>query len=66
MVEQAQRIVRGLAPQELRDDAGLRTQIATQLSGVQAVLDGMLVNQPRRRIVRSTAATKGASHATGD
>jgi len=53
LVSQCQQIVRGVAPQALRDDGGLRQQVATQLSGVQSVLDGLLVDKPRRRIIRS-------------
>ena len=34
-------------------DPRMRRQIATQLAGVQSVLDGMLVDQPRRRILRA-------------
>jgi hypothetical protein len=30
----------------------MRQQIATQLSGVQSVLDGLLVDRPRRNILR--------------
>lgn len=52
LVSQAQRITRGLEPQALRDDRGLRQQIATQLSSVQSVLDGLLVDRPRRNILR--------------
>jgi hypothetical protein len=40
-------------PQQLREDTGLRQQIATQLSAVESQIDGMLVNLPRRRILRS-------------
>jgi len=54
LVEQCQRIVEGVEPQQLRDSGGLRQQIATQLAGVQASLDGMLIDQPRRRIIRPT------------
>jgi hypothetical protein len=53
LVEQAQQVVRGVGPQELRDDVGLRQHVATQLASVQAALDGMLVDRPRRRIIRS-------------
>ena len=53
LVEQAQRVVRGTDPQALRDSDGLRQNIASQLSRVQAELDGMLVDRPRRRIVRN-------------
>jgi hypothetical protein len=66
LVEQAQQIVRGIAPQELRDNAGLRQHVATQLAAVQANLDGMLVDPPRRRIIRSRSTTNGDNHANGD
>jgi hypothetical protein len=66
LVAQAQQIVRGIAPQELRDNAGLRQHVATQLVAVQATLDGMLVDQPRRRIIRAHPATNGENHANGD
>jgi len=52
LVGQAQRIVTGVKPQQLRDDQPLRQQLATQLSGVQSVLDGLLVDRPRRNILR--------------
>lgn len=52
LVAQAQRVVRGVEPQALRESAPLRQQVATQLAGVQAVLDGMLVDRPRRNILR--------------
>lgn len=53
LVGQCQQIVQGVRPQELRDNGNLRQQVATQLSGVQATLDGLLVDRPRRRIIRS-------------
>ena len=52
LVAQAQRIVRGIEPQELRDSSKLRQHVATQLAGVQSVLDGLLVDRPRRNILR--------------
>ena len=52
LVNQAQRITRGLEPQALRDNTALRQKIATQLSGVQSVLDGLLIDRPRRNILR--------------
>ena len=52
LVAQAQQIVRGVAPQDLRDSAALRQHVATELSGVQSILDGLLVNRPRRAILR--------------
>lgn len=56
LVDQAQRIVRGVEAQELRDNNNLRQHINTQLAGVQASLDGMLVDRPRRRIIRNQEA----------
>ncbi len=52
LVVDAQRIVRGIQPQQLRDSVSLRQQVTTQLSGVQSVLDGLLVDRPRRSILR--------------
>ena len=52
LVAQAQWVVRGVEPQSLRDNTSLRQQVATQLSGVGAVLDGLLVDRPRRNILR--------------
>lgn len=52
LVEQAQQVMQGIQPQQLRDDQNLRQRLATQLSSVQSVLDGMLVDRPRRNILR--------------
>ena len=53
LVAQAQRVVRGVAPQTLRDDGSVRERVASQLSAVQASLDGLMVDRPRRRIIRN-------------
>ena len=53
LVESAQRIVRGVEPQQLREKSDLRRDIATNLAGVQAALDGLMIDRPRRRIIRS-------------
>ena len=52
LVEQAQQIIQGIKPQQLRDGAALRQHVATELSSVQSVLDGLLVDRPRRNILR--------------
>lgn len=52
LVAGCQRIVRGVEPQTLRDDRTLRQHVATELSRVQSVLDGLLVDRPRRNILR--------------
>lgn len=53
LVERAQQVVRGVAPQQLRENQPLRQQVATQLSAVQSVLDGLMVERPRRNLLRS-------------
>ena len=65
LVGRAQRIVQGVEPQELRDSNALRQHVTAQLATVQSTLDGMLIDQPRRRIVRSRPS-HGDGHATGD
>lgn len=52
LVERAQGVVNGVAPQDLRDSGSLRQQIASQLTSVQSSLDGLLVDRPRRNILR--------------
>jgi hypothetical protein len=66
LVDQAQQLVRGVTPQDLRTDDGLRGRIAGQMGRVQADLDAMLVLRPRRRIVRQGASHNGGGHAPGD
>ncbi|MEN6498639.1 MAG: hypothetical protein ABFD16_30410 [Thermoguttaceae bacterium] len=52
LVTDAQRVIRGVEPQALRDNTGLRQQVVTERSRVQSVLDGLLVDRPRRNILR--------------
>jgi hypothetical protein len=54
LVADAQQVIRGVDPQDLRDNAGLRQHVATEMSRVQSVLDGLLVDRPRRNILRRT------------
>jgi len=53
LVEQARQAVQGIGPQALRDNGELRQRVATQLASVQSVLDGMMVDRPRRSIIRN-------------
>jgi hypothetical protein len=66
LVYQAQQIIRGVGPRSLRDNADLRQHVANQLTEVQTTLDNMLIDQPRRRIVRSRPVSNGENHANGD
>jgi hypothetical protein len=56
LVAQAQRAVRGVAAQDLRDSQSIRQEVATQLSRVQSSLDALLIDRPRRRILRNATA----------
>ena len=66
LAEQAQQLVQGVTPQELRDNDGLRQHVAAQMTQVQSQLEGMIVEQPRRQIIRSNPSRNGGNHATGD
>jgi hypothetical protein len=61
LVEQAQKLVRGVEPQALRANDTLRLHVATQLSSVQAALDGMMVDRPRRNLVRHRTEEGGSA-----
>jgi len=63
LVEQAKQLVHGVTPQDLRDNASLRHHVAMEMSSVQARLEGMIVERPRRQIIRSGSSRNGASHA---
>lgn len=52
LVGQCQQVVSGVEPQSLRDNQVLRTSVAVELSQVQSVLDDLLVDRPRRNILR--------------
>ena len=66
LVAQAQELVRGVTPQELRDNDGLRRLIASEMAGVQAGVERMIVDPPRRRIIRPQVNGDGGDHAAGD
>lgn len=52
LVQRAQQIVRGVEPQQLRESGSLRSRVGQQLSVVQTQLDQLLVERPRRNILR--------------
>ena len=52
LVDQCRQVVSGVEPQSLRDNQVLRTSVASELSQVQHVLDDLLVDRPRRNILR--------------
>ncbi|HEU5118851.1 MAG TPA: hypothetical protein VFT74_19820, partial [Isosphaeraceae bacterium] len=52
LVAQAQKAVRGVGAQDLRNSGDLREKVATELSIVRSALDGLMVERPRRKIIR--------------
>ena len=52
LVDRARGVLSGVAPQHLRDSETLRQGIRSQLSAIQSSLDGMLVDRPRRNLMR--------------
>lgn len=52
LVAQAQQAVRGVGARDLRSSGDLRQKVASELSGVRAALDGLMVDRPRRKIIR--------------
>ena len=58
LVATAQNAVQGITAQDLRDQEGLRKQVSTQMTALTATLDGMLVDAPRRKILRLVSQPK--------
>lgn len=52
VVEQAKSVLSGVRPQQLRDSSSLRARVASGLSSVQASLDDLMIDRPRRNILR--------------
>lgn len=50
LVDQAQSAVKGFSPDDLKDNAALRTQVVSQLGDVATTLDALMVNKPKRAI----------------
>jgi hypothetical protein len=61
LVSEAQRVVRGIRPQELRDRQDLRRHVAERLSQVREDLDALVVERPRRRVIRGPGPSPSAS-----
>ena len=52
LVTNAQQVVQGVQPQQLRENANLRQQVTIGLSQVREALDDLLIDRPRRNILR--------------
>jgi hypothetical protein len=60
LVEQAQQTINGIEPQTLRDSNRLRQMVARDFEQIQASVGELLVDRPRRNILRR-AGTGGAA-----
>ena len=56
LVSQVEDLVNGVQPQSLRENRVLRESIASELNQLQSVFDGLLVDRPRRNILRQASA----------
>ena len=62
LVDRAERVIRGVGAEDLRNSGDLRQRVTAQLAAVQSKLDGLLVDKPRRKILRTAiAVTEGAA-----
>jgi hypothetical protein len=52
LIEQAQQTINGIEPQQLRDSVRLRQMVARDFEQIQASVGEMLVDRPRRNILR--------------
>lgn len=52
LVSDAGEVVRGVVPQDLRDQSALRQHVQSELVRVEASLEGWMTNRPRRNIIR--------------
>ena len=56
LVSQVEDLVNGVQPKSLRENRVLRESIAEELNQLQSVFDGLLVDRPRRILLRQAGA----------
>jgi hypothetical protein len=61
LVSQAQQIVQGVEPQSLRDNHVLRQTVASELSDIRSALDSLMIDRPRRNILRRPTLQREAA-----
>ncbi len=52
LVEQAQQVISGIEPQQLRDSVRLRSMVANDFGRIEAAVGDLLIDRPRRNILR--------------
>ena len=58
LVNRCEQLMSGVQPQGLRDNESLRRSFSTNLATVQSSLDQLLINRPRRNIIRRNSSTE--------
>lgn len=61
VVSQAEQIVQGVEPQSLRDNHVLRQTVASELGGIRNALDSLMIDRPRRNILRRPPVQREAA-----
>ena len=56
LVSQVEDLVNGVQPQSLRENRVLRESVAAELNQLQPVFDGLLVDRPRRNLLRQASS----------
>ena len=59
LVNRCEQLMSGVQPQGLRDNESLRRSLSTNLATVQSSLDQLLVDRPRRNIIRRNPSSTG-------
>jgi hypothetical protein len=65
LVEEAQRLARGVSPRDLRDNDSLRQHVAAEMARVREQVSGLITDAPRRRLVRNRPSADGGNRAAG-
>jgi hypothetical protein len=66
LVEQAQNLLRGVTPDQVRTLPEARQQLQSGMETVRQQLDQLVIDAPRRRIIRSQPSTNGGTDAARD
>ena len=57
LVSRCESLMQGVEPQSLRSSDSLRRSLSTNLSAIQSSLDQLVIDRPRRNIIRSNRST---------
>ena len=60
LVDQARQVITGIEPQQLRDSVRLRAMVANDFTRIEQAVGELLVDRPRRNILRRGQAGAGA------